>query len=55
MTRPYPYLSIFYVTVLIYPSIFMRRSYQYRAVLCVRAPKGSVVNFTAYQNFIELI
>ena len=27
----------------------------YRAVRCVRAPKGSVVNFTAYQNFIELI
>jgi hypothetical protein len=24
-------------------------------VQCVRAPKGSVVNFTAYQNFIELI
>ena len=29
--------------------------YIYRAVRCVRAPKGSVVNFTAYQNFIELI
>ena len=29
--------------------------YMYRAVRCVRAPKGSVVNFTAYQNFIELI
>jgi hypothetical protein len=55
MTRPYPYLSIFYVTVLIYPSIFMRRSYLYRAVRCYRASKGSVVNFTAYQNFIELI
>jgi hypothetical protein len=27
----------------------------YRAVRCVRAPKGSVVHFTAYQNFIELI
>ena len=27
----------------------------YRAVRCYRAPKGSVVNFTAYQNFIELI
>ena len=27
----------------------------YRAVWCVRAPKDSVVNFTAYQNFIELI
>jgi hypothetical protein len=28
----------------------------YRAVRCVRAPKGSVVNFTAlYQHFIELI
>ena len=27
----------------------------YRVVLCVRAPKGSVVNFTAYQNVIELI
>jgi hypothetical protein len=27
----------------------------YRAVRCVRAPKGSVVIFTAYQNFIELI
>ena len=30
-------------------------SYIYRAVQCVRAPKGSVVNFTTYQNFIELI
>ena len=28
---------------------------RYRAVRCVRAPKGSVVNFTAYQNCIELI
>ena len=27
----------------------------YRAVRCVRAPKGSAVNFTAYQHFIELI
>ena len=27
----------------------------YRTVRCVRALKGSVVNFTAYQNFIELI
>jgi hypothetical protein len=27
----------------------------YRAVRCFRTPKGSVVNFTAYQNFIELI
>ena len=30
-------------------------SMMYRAVRCVRAPKGSWVNFTAYQNFIELI
>jgi hypothetical protein len=29
--------------------------YIYRAVWCVRAPKGSVVNFTAYQNRFELI
>jgi hypothetical protein len=27
----------------------------YRAFRCVRAPKGSVVNFTAYQYVIELI
>jgi hypothetical protein len=27
----------------------------YRAIRCVRAPKGSVVNFTVYKNFIELI
>jgi hypothetical protein len=26
---------------------------RYRAVRCVRAPKGSVVNFTAYQNVID--
>ena len=25
----------------------------YKAVRWYRAPKGSVVNFTAYQNFIE--
>ena len=27
----------------------------YRADWCYRAPKGSVVNFTAYQKFIDLI
>ena len=31
------------------------KKYMYRAVRCYRAPKGSVVNFKAYQNFIELI
>lgn len=27
--------------------------YNYRAVRCVHAPRGSVVNFTAYLNFID--
>ena len=33
---------------------FIHLFFVYRAVRCYCAPKGSVVNFTAYQNFIEL-
>jgi hypothetical protein len=47
-------IQITAIGVLCFPFYFSY-FYNYRAVQCVHAPKGSVVNFTAYQHFIELI